>query len=111
MTTGGPPKYIWAMTGEPKVGPEASTGQPGTVFPQLVEDFIHLKRRHDRFDEDRGPDRTPRNAQVFLREYEDVVPQPRFQMTLHFWKIETRTLALGEERASVVEEKQTKIRQ
>ena len=57
------------------------------MIAQLVEDFVHLERGRQRFDEDRHLDRAGRDLQRRLRVQEDLVPQPRLEMTLHFGQV------------------------
>ena len=67
--------------------------QPGGVFPQFVENLVHLERGEDRLDEHRRLDRALRDAELVLREHESVVPQPRFQVRLHLRQVEIRPRA------------------
>src|SRR5512133_2847229 len=78
--------------------------EPGGVLSQLVEDLVHLERSQDRLDEDGGADRPARNSQVVLREHEDVVPQPRFEVRLELGQVEVRARACIELALTAVEE-------
>ena len=60
----------------------ASAVQSGRMVAQLVENLIHLEGRQDRFEQD-GAAADARHAQLLLGKREDVVPQARFQVTLH----------------------------
>jgi len=62
------------------------------MFAQLVENLVHLKRGQDGFDQHRRANGPARHANVVLREIENVVPQPRFEMALEFRQIEIRPL-------------------
>ena len=53
----------------------------------------------------------PRGMPSVLREQENVVPQPRFQMALHLRQIEIGAGALGDQRLGVVEEEEAEIEQ
>jgi hypothetical protein len=59
------------------------TVQSRRVLPQLVNDLVHLERGSDRLDEDGRTNRAARDAEVVLRETEDVVPETRFQVVFH----------------------------
>ncbi|VTR65457.1 hypothetical protein DESC_320054 [Desulfosarcina cetonica] len=89
----------------------ASAVEPGAVFPQLKEDFIHFKGRQDGFDQHRGLDCAPGNSQGFLGGDEDVVPQACFQVALHFGQVEVGAAAALQECLGVVEEKEAEIEQ
>ena len=81
------------------------------VFAQLPQDFIHLEAA--RMVSIRtvarmvpcGIDRS------ILRENEHVVPQPGFQMALHFGQIEIRTCSAFQKLRRIVEEEQPEIEQ
>ncbi len=81
------------------------------MFAQLVKDLVHFERGENGFDQHGGADGPARNADMLLRIQEDVVPQPRFQMTLHFRQIKIRAGSLGEQRFGIVEEVQAEIHQ
>ena len=66
----------------------AAAVQPGRMIAQLVEDLVHLERGRDRFDQHRRPNRSRAGRPLLLREYEDVVPQPRFEVALHLGQVE-----------------------
>ena len=63
------------------------------MLAQFVEDLIHLKGRENRFDQHRGADGTLRDPERVLAEHKHVVPEPRFQVTLHFRQVEVRPRA------------------
>ena len=52
----------------------SATIQAGRVFPQLVENLVHLKSGKNRFDQNGGSNRTPRNSNFFLGHDEHIVP-------------------------------------
>ncbi len=81
----------------------------GNVFAQFVENFIHLKRGKDRFDEHRHFDGAARNAERVLCEVEHIVPQPSFEMTLQLGQIEVRPGASISEARGIVKQIQAKV--
>ena len=76
---------------------------------ELVEDLVHLERRENGFDEHRRLDRPLRHAQLVLRHHENVVPQPRLEMTLQLGQIEIRTATAGDELLRIVEKEQREV--
>src|SRR5271157_3662134 len=85
--------------------------ESGGMFAQLVENFVHLESRSNRFDQDSRADRALGNADVILRKHKDVVPQAGLGVGLKFrqvkvWAGSGRNLRLG-----VMEEEQSEIKQ
>ena len=87
----------------------AAAVQPGGMFAQLVENFVHLKGGRDRLDQHRGADRALRNAELILRQLEDVVPDARFEMALHFRQVKIRAAAARDQLLRVVKKVESKI--
>ena len=83
--------------------------EPGGMLAQFVQDFVHLKRRENRFDQHRGADRPARNSDIVLREIKDVVPQARFLMALQLRQIKIGARSVREQVLGVVKEKQAEI--
>ena len=83
--------------------------QPRCVVAELVEDLVHLERREDRLDQDRGADRSAFDPEPVLRPPEDVVPQARLEMALELREVEVRTGASLELLAGVVEEREPEV--
>ena len=81
------------------------------MIAQFIQNLVHLERRQDRLDQHGRANRPPRNSQPVLREAEDIIPQPRFQMALHLRQIEVRAGALANQFLRVVEEEQPEIEQ
>src|SRR5258708_5048687 len=50
------------------------------MLSQLVQNFVHLKGCKDGFDQHSGFNCTLGNAQLALCQYEDIVPETRFQV-------------------------------
>ena len=73
----------------------AAAVEAGGVLAQLVEDLVHLEGGEDGFDQHGGADGAARNAQLVLREEEDVVPQARLEMALQFGQVEIRAGAVA----------------
>ncbi len=63
------------------------------MFAQFVQDFFHLERREDRFEQHGRLDRALRNAEFVLRHHEDVVPQTRLEMVFHLRQVVERAEA------------------
>src|SRR5258707_863545 len=89
----------------------ASAVEPRRVLAQFVQNFVHLKRRKNRFDQHRGANGPARNSNIVLREIKDVIPQSRFQMALQLRQIEIRPSSVREQVFSVMEKEQAKIEQ
>ena len=60
------------------------------MLAQLVQDLVHLERRQDGLDQDRGPDRPHRRAQLLLGKAEDLVPEPGLEVALQLRQVEGR---------------------
>ena len=71
----------------------ASAIESGHVFAKFVDDFVHLKGRKYRFDEDGGLDGALWHAEEVLRFDEDVVPQTRLEVVFHLRQVEVRACA------------------
>src|SRR6185295_4827500 len=81
------------------------------MFAQFVKDFLSLERGENRFDENRCANRAAWNLQRVLREIENVVPEPRFEVALHLWQIKIGPAATLEQFAGVVKEKEPESEQ
>src|SRR6478735_1214508 len=81
------------------------------MIAQLVENFVHLEGGRDRFDQYGGADRPLGNAQLLLGKIEDIVPDARLEMALHFRQVKVRTAAARDQFLRVVEEVEAKIEQ
>ena len=88
----------------PPAGVEA-TG----VFPQLVEDLVHLKGGGDGFNKHGGPDRATGNAQGVLGVAENVVPKPSLIVVLQLGEVEVRAGAAVQGLTCSVEEDQAEV--
>ena len=89
----------------------ASAVQTGGMFPQFIEDLVHLKGGQDGLDEHRCFDSAPRNTQFILSQDKHIVPQPGFQVALQLGQVEVGASSLLKQRFDVVEEVQAKIEQ
>src|SRR5439155_7558940 len=87
----------------------AARVQPCRVVAQLVKDLVHLECGQDCLDEDRGPNRAPRHAQLVLRQVENVVPEASLQVALQLGQIEVRTATLFEQALRVVEQVEAEV--
>ena len=87
----------------------AATVEPHHVIPQLVENFIHLKRCGQRLDEHCRLDRAPVHTECVLGGNEYVVPQPRLEVRLQLGQVKVRPRAAFDQRPCVVEEIQREI--
>src|SRR5690242_9482263 len=76
----------------------ATAVQPGRVIPQLPQDLIGLEGGENGLDQDRGTDGSAGNPHLVLREVEDLVPEPRLEMTLELREIVVRSRAARDER-------------
>ena len=80
----------------------AAAIQPGGMFAQFVKNFVHFKRGRNRLDQNRRANRAARNAELVLREIENVVPNARFEMALHFRQIKIRAAPARDQFPGVV---------
>ena len=87
----------------------AAAIETDNVILQLVQDFVHLERGRQRFDEDGGLDRAVRNAEGLLRVDEDVVPEARFLVAFHLRQIEIGAGAGSDLLLRIVEEVEREI--
>src|SRR5690349_9514881 len=87
----------------------AAAVQPGRVIPQLPQDLVGLERGENGLDQDRGPDGSAGNPHLVLREVEDLVPEPRLEVTLELWEVVVRPRAARDERGSGVIEREAEI--
>jgi hypothetical protein len=81
------------------------------VFPQFKQDLLHLEGGEDRFDQDGGFDCSPGDVQQLLGAYENVVPEPRFEVMFQLGQIKINPAAAVESFASVVEKIEGEIEQ
>lgn len=102
------------------------------MFPELVNDFVHLERSRDSFDEDGSTNASTRYSEKILRHAEDVVPETSFEVVFHLGEalerehrfkisktsstfkreqdvLEVRSVASSEKLFGIVEEVETEI--
>ena len=79
------------------------------VIAQLPEDLVHLERRREGLDQDRGLDTPGGQSELPLRLHEDLVPEPGLEMALELGQIEVRPGAAVEELARVVEHEEREV--
>lgn len=79
------------------------------MITQLEENLLHVERSREGLNQHRSSNRVMRYPDVRLGEEEDIVPQPRFLVVLHLWKIEVRSVAVLHELVSIVEEVHRKV--
>src|SRR5258708_29892150 len=70
--------------------------QTGRVIAQFIKDLIHFKRCENGLDQDRCPDAPTRNPDFILSKAEDIIPETRLQMALHFGQVKIRAATPGE---------------
>ncbi len=76
---------------------------------QLVEDFVHLECGENRLHQDRRADRAAGDAELVLREVEDVVPEARLEVALELGQVEVGARPLRDERRGVVIEEEAEV--
>ncbi len=81
------------------------------MIAQLPQDFVHLEGSQDGLDQNCSANGAARNAESVLRKIEGIVPQARFQATLHLGQVEVRPSPARRQSLGVVEEVQTEIEQ
>ena len=74
------------------------------VCAELEKDFLHLERGWERLDENSRADGAVRKPDIRLREVEDIIPEPRLTVVLHFREIEVRAGAAGDELLGIMVE-------
>src|SRR3989304_3724260 len=79
------------------------------MFPEFVQDLVHLEGSHDGFDKNGSLDGTRRNPDLLFRQNEDVVPESGLQMAFHLREVVIRTRALFQKRPGGVIEAQPEI--
>ena len=89
----------------------ATAVEPGGMLAQFVKDLVHLECGRDRLDQHRGANRPLRNAEFLLREIEDVVPDARLEMALHFRQIKIGTASARDQFLRVVKKVEAEIEQ
>src|SRR6185437_7021124 len=89
----------------------ASAVEPGGMLLQLVKNFVHLERGENGFDEHRRANRAAWDPDVFLPEQKYVIPEARFQVTLHLGQIEVGAAPLRHQGFRIVEEVKPEIEQ
>ncbi len=87
----------------------AARVQSGAVLAQLVEDLLHFEGGGDRLDEDGGADGAAGDAEEFLGEEEDVVPQARLVPVLQLGQVEVGAVARVDLPLGAVEEVQAEV--
>ncbi len=85
--------------------------EAGAVFPERVEDLLHLEGRGDGLDQDGGADGAARDAEEFLGEDEDVVPQACLAGVLQLGEVEVRAISGVDLPLRAVEEVQAEVHQ
>ena len=83
--------------------------QAGRMIAQFVQNLVHFKRGENRFDQNGSANGALRNSQLVLRKNEHVIPETRFEMTLHLWKIEIWPGAARDLVLRVMEKEQAEI--
>ena len=87
----------------------AADVEPGGVILQFPEEFIHLESGDDRLDQAGGLDGSPGQAQGFLGNDKNLVPQSCFEVRLHLRQVEVRPAAARQQFLRVVEEVEREI--
>lgn len=67
--------------------------QTQRVISERIQNFVHLERWHNVFDEHASFDSSVGNSQLLLRPSENFIPQFRFLCSFQLWQIEERTAA------------------
>ena len=79
------------------------------MIPQFKEDLLHLERSRECLDQHRRTDGIVWNADVGLREQEDVIPEASLKVVLHFRKIEVWTVSTSNQFFRIMEEIQSEV--
>src|SRR5262249_49964402 len=86
-----------------------TTVEPARMFAKLIQNLLRFERAENRLDQHGRAHGPARDAQGVLRENEDVVPQPRLEMALHFRQVEIRSAAACEELFGVMEKVESPV--
>ena len=89
----------------------ASAVEADAAPAQRVQDLVHLEHRRQGFDQHRDLDRADRQTECELGEFDGLVPQRRFEMTLQLRQIQIRAAFAQMQHFCIVENEQTKIEQ
>lgn len=81
------------------------------MIPEFEEDLFHLKCSEECFDQDGSPDSVVGDAEIRLREEEDIVPETSLKVVLHLWKVKVGTRAALDELVSIVVKIERKVEQ
>ena len=81
------------------------------MIPQLEEYLFHLESSRQRLDQHSSSDCVVRHADVRLGEQEDVIPETRFKVMLHFREIKVRARASFDEFLGVMVKVKSKIKE
>ena len=79
------------------------------MVAKLKQNFLHLERSGQRFDEHRRTNGAVRHPDVRLRKQENIVPEAGLEIVLHLGKIEVRAEAAGHELLGIVVKVQGKV--
>lgn len=70
------------------------------MLPQFINDLIHLERRGNRLNQTSRANRASTNVEQILGHAENVVPEARFEVVLHFREAVGRGRGLCRERSA-----------
>ena len=85
--------------------------EPARVVAQLVQDFVHLERGRDGFDQHRGADGAVRDARFGFGKGEDVIPKPRLEVALQLGQVVVRAMSVVDQELGQMKEVQPEIDQ
>ena len=80
--------------------------EPNNPPPESIQNLIHLKRRRERFNQDRGADGAGLEAEAGFGVFEDVVPEGGFVASLQLGEVKVGLSALLGDQRSVVKQVQ-----
>lgn len=81
------------------------------MIPQFEEDLFHVECGRESFNQDGGPDSVVGDAEIGLREEEDVVPETGLEVVFHLWKVKVGTRATLDELVGIVVKVEREIEQ
>src|SRR5262245_46330424 len=88
--------------------PSAAIQSDDMIF-QSMKDFVGFESGQNMFDQNGRFDRSFRNFHQILREFENVIPQFGFFVTLHFRQIKIRTRFSIQQFSGVMEKIESEI--
>src|SRR5204863_681540 len=89
----------------------AAAVEPGGMLAQLVKNLVHLECGRNGLDQNRRTNGALCDTKLVLRQFESVVPNARFEMTLHFRQVKIWPAPARDQFPGVVKKEETEIKE